>query len=96
MRNYIEIGCAPVEEEVAQVGTDDYHLKAHDQCTKYIKLLRSKFGKEPDGAELKIKYFQHDFGTYMEVVCWYDDDKRESVDYAFELEREQPEHWDED
>lgn len=93
MKDYIEIGSSPVNEACAQVGTDDYARKARIECSHFIQALRKKFGEEPDGARLYIKGNPHDFGTYYEVNCEYDDEKSESVDYAFKCEGEGPLTW---
>lgn len=93
MKDYIEIGSSPVEEDCAQVGCEDYSRKARIECNQYIAALRAKFGPEPDGARLYIKGNPHDFGTYYEVNCEYDDDLPESAEYAFKCEGEGPLTW---
>jgi hypothetical protein len=96
MRDFINIGSTPYDEPCAQVGTPDYREKALAECKKFIQLLRKKFGPEPESAELRVKAFPHDFGTYYEVVCFYDTDSQESVDYALRCEGETPATWEED
>ncbi|RLG67554.1 MAG: hypothetical protein DRO11_09995 [Methanobacteriota archaeon] len=95
MFDYIEIGPAPADESCAQVGDPDYSEKALKECRRFIKLIRSKLGPEPEGAELRVKSFSHDFGRYYEVVCYYDSDNEEAMEYAFRCEREAPTTWDE-
>ena len=92
-RDYISIGSSPADEPCAQVGEPDYHIKANKECKKFIELIRKELGKEPDGARLSVKGFPHDFGTYYEVVCWYDDALPDSVEYAFKCEAEAPTNW---
>lgn len=90
-RDYLSIGPVPPEESCQQVGSDHYDpVKANKECKQYIQLLRRAFGDEPDGAKLSIKNFPHDFGTYSEVVCYYDSDKPESIDFAFKCESNSP------
>lgn len=86
MREYLELGPCPPEEDAVQTTDPDYYHKAQAQCGRYIGILRSRFGEEPDGAKLRVRGFQHDFGTYYEVVCYYWNE--EGCDYAFMLERE--------
>lgn len=93
MKDYVEIGASPSDEECAQIGEDNYYSKAKEECTRYIALLRKQFGKEPQGAKLAIKSFAHDFGSYMEVVCYFDKAFPDSVEYAFRCEGEAPETW---
>jgi hypothetical protein len=96
MRDYIEIGSTPCEESCQQVGTASYNATmARKECHAFRDQIRRTLGFEPDGAELRIKGFAHDFGTYHEVVCYYDDEKPESVEYAFRCESDAPINWDE-
>ena len=46
------------------------------------------------GALLDYKGFPHDFGTYYEVVCYYDPARPEAVDYAMRCERQGPATWE--
>jgi hypothetical protein len=96
MRDYIELGPAPCCETPAQMGTADYYEKAPKECRAYINQLRRIFGPEPEGARLSSKSFSHDFGDYREVVVYFDDSYSESIEYAFRLEGDLPEEWDEE
>ena len=51
-------------------------------------------GEEPENAHLAIKSNPHDFGTYYEVVCHFDDDDEEAAKYAYRCESEAPSQWD--
>ena len=96
MRDYITIGSSPSSEDCAQVGTDNYEAQSRQECQAFIAQLRRQFGTEPMLSRLSIKTFPHDFGSYQEVVCYYDDEDEEARDYAFRLESETPEYWDEE
>lgn len=95
-RDYVDIGPAPAGEDCAQVGTDKYYDKAQRECKAFRNQLRRLHGVEPAGARIGIKSNPHDFGTYYEVVCYYDDSIPDSVNYAFKLEGESPELWDDE
>jgi hypothetical protein len=94
MRDYISIGSSPYDEPCAQVGQPDYTRKARAECIRFIQLLRKTFGPEPEGAWLSVKWFEHDFGSYCEVICYYNTDIPASVDYALRCEAETPATWD--
>lgn len=96
MSTYVNIGSTPADEECVQVGSPDYSHRSRKECTAYIHQLRRQFGPEPDGALLTTKSFAHDFGTYREVVCYYDENIAESVEYAFKVENGSPARWDEE
>jgi hypothetical protein len=94
MRDFVYIGSTPCDEPCEQVGSSYNGEKARKECRAFINQLLRMFGPEPEGAELKIKLERHDFGSYPEVVCYFDDEKQESVDYAFKCEGESPANWD--
>lgn len=91
--DYIDIGSSPVDEDCAQVGTENYAPRAREECRKFIELIRTCFGPEPSGAQLTIKANPHDFGAYYEVVCKYDPDNENAVKYAFAVEGDTPTSW---
>lgn len=95
MREYIEIGPSPAEEECVQIGDPNYSKLARAECHRFIDAIRQKLGPEVDGAALRVKSSPHDFGTYMEVVCYYDDDDPISTEYAFDCESNAPQRWPE-
>ena len=94
MKDYFCIGATPSEEDCAQVGTPDYHRKAIAECYRFIQLIRDTLGPEPEGAELRIKAFEHDFGTYHEVVCWFETDNEAAREYAVRCENDAPATWE--
>jgi len=96
MRDYINIGPAPAEEDCAQVGQDNFYERARAEGRAFINLIRRTLGDEPDGALLKLKGFPHDFGTYYEVVCYYEEDNRAAFEYALRCEAEAPYRWDDE
>ena len=94
MKDYFTLGPTPCDEPCAQVGEPNYRATALKECTRFIQLLREKFGSEPEGAWLSAKAFPHDFGTYYEVVVYFNTDRQESVDYALRCEAEMPATWE--
>lgn len=92
----MELGSSPVGEECAQVGTPNYATKAHTECARYRKLLEAKFGEPPGDAYFTIKCNPHDFGSYYEVAIVYDDHEEKEVEFAFHVEANLPETWDDD
>ena len=94
MREYIELASTPYEEECAQVGRPDYRERAVAECNRLRDQLRRQFGEEPDGARLAIKGNLHDFGTYYELVCYYELGLEESIAYAMKCDNEFPAYWD--
>lgn len=93
-RDYLDLGCTPVEENCAQVGKVGYLDRARAECREFIGQLRRQFGPEPVGCKLAVKSNPHDFGSYLSVVVYFDDAIEESITYAFKLEADLPEYWD--
>lgn len=94
MRDYLTLCSTPVDEDCTQLGTENYGTKAQKECKAFINQLRRQFGPEPDGAKLRTKAFPHDFGSYYEVVVYYDTEIKKTIDYAFNIEANLPENWD--
>jgi len=66
--------------------------QGHRGDVRYRNLIREKCGAEPEGARLVIKWSPHDFGTYGELVCEYDNEN--ALDYALHVESGGPLTWD--
>ena len=94
MENYLVLAPAPSEEDCVCVGEDNYMPRARAECQRFIALLRTKFGAESEGARLAVKSFMHDFGDYVEVVCYFDENLPDSVEYALHCEANLPATWD--
>lgn len=95
MQDFIELSATPVGEKCEQVGPNCDYVRMKMECRAFIGQLRRQFGDEPLGAKLAMKSFPHDFGSYYEVVCHFNDDFDVAIDYAYNLENNLPEHWDE-
>lgn len=93
MRDYIELGATPCGEFCADIGDPDYPQKSRAECQRFIALLRKTFGHEPPGAHLETRTFEHDYGTYREVVCYYDEGNEPALEYAMQCESHAPENW---
>lgn len=93
--DYICIGPCPPNEDCAQVGSADYYKRAQIECKAYRKQLIEEVGEPPEGCRLIIKGFEHEFGTYYEVIAKFEEDNEEAVDYALKCESSGPEKWNE-
>ena len=94
MHNSLGIGPSPYEENCAQVGETGYREKALEECARFIRLLRETCGPEPEGASLSVKWFEHDFGGYCEVVCYFTTESHAAVEYAQRCEDHAPATWE--
>lgn len=93
MREYLTLGPVPCDEPCQQVPYEQPGL-AKIECRVYIHQLKRSHGEPPEGAELRIMSNRHDFGTYLEVVVWYDVNDPAAWHYAATLENELPLRWD--
>lgn len=109
MKETIELGSVPYDENCSQVGDPDYWEQIKLETRAYInqlkRLYRNFHGKDlPEDCKLYLKAFDHDFGTYHEVVVSYDmpfdytgfKDQHPAVDAAYWLEANLPANWDEE
>jgi len=95
--DYINLGPTPAGESCAQLGSDDYRNQAKKEMTAYMNQLYRMYPEvaNTSGMKFKIMWFDHDFGSYGEVVIAYLAEE-ELVDKAIEIEHNIPENWDEE
>jgi hypothetical protein len=96
MRDYLNIGATPADETCEQLGPNYDPMKARAECNAFAKQIIRQFGEPPFGADIRVKSFTHDFGTYQEVVIWFMDDIEETIDYAYKVENEVAATWDDE
>ncbi len=94
MRDELYIGCSPSDEDCASCGTSGYFERAAKELGAFISQLRRVFGVEPAGCRLKVKWERHSFGEIGGVFCVYDTDYPDTVRYAYRVEEECPDYWD--
>lgn len=63
----LDLGCTPCDEECAQVGTENYGVRARKECNAYIRQLIRMYGSD-EQLILKVRSNPHDFGNYHTVV----------------------------
>ena|SRR5690606_24506419 len=87
MLDYIHLSqTTPCDEPCAQVGTDDYMHNARIEVRVYIDQLKRAFGNNPEGSFFKIAHCPHDFGTYLDIRFYYDDEDQAHVKYMMMIE----------
>lgn len=96
--DYHTLGPVPADENCAQVGRDDFRKQAIIEMDVYIDQLWRLF---PEAQDKRVwfskKWFEHDFGQYGEVVAKWNDEDTEATNYVFDvIDRNLPEHWDEE
>jgi hypothetical protein len=91
MRDYYEIGATPIDEPCAATGEEDYSRRARMECRALINQLYRQLPHDAaDFIELRIKAHGHDFGTYYEVVAYFDDEDRRAESLAMQAGDELP------
>jgi hypothetical protein len=94
MIDYVSLGTAPVDEDCDCVGKGYDMQKARADGRRYIQQLLRTFGPCPDGCSYRIVVQHHDFGDYIDVVCQFDDAVEGAMDFAYRVEDEAPQKWD--
>ena len=94
MKNFEVVGSSPIGEHCVQVERDSNYLPAMmAECRRYKALLEKLFPCCA-GARFAVQTFEHDFGTYAEVVVHYDDDNKVAEEFALKVIDNQPETWE--
>jgi hypothetical protein len=89
--DFIYLGSCPTDEPALPAGSP--RKEQMDQCKLYIDLIEFECGPTPEGTWLTVKWENHEFGSYAEVVCWYDGDNETAREYAFGCEANSPRRW---
>lgn len=92
----INIGAVPTSENCAQVGSIDHEARSIRECRVFRRMLE-RIKPVPQGvnAQYRVKAFAHDFGSYREVCVQYDANDAAATDFAYGVEADTPERWDE-
>jgi len=97
MRDYLYLGSAPCDENCVQVDPKvDYLPALRAECLRYQELLEKIFTSIPDGCSFFVKSQGHDFGEYCEVCVRFDDDDEDQCEFAYFVEANIPNKWDDD
>lgn len=87
MRDYLHIGPTPAEEECASSTDPRFDVANRAECMAYRAALERFYGEPPNEASYGIKGQLHEFGTYREVVIYYNPDDEAEAAYAFNVEQ---------
>lgn len=95
MKDYIDLGPTPCDEDCAQVGSPTYKQDSNKETWRYLNGLLKFFGEPPGEAFFYIKSNPHDFGSYSSVVIYFHPDNKEELDFAIKVEQNLPATWEE-
>lgn len=90
MRDYLTLGPVPADEDCQQIGSPEYD---YDKDTADLRRYKAMLEQRWPEGRFAIKSFPHDFGTYREVVVYFDTEEEDPL--AFEVEANLPQMWDE-
>jgi hypothetical protein len=80
--DYLNVGA----NGFAQVGDPEYFRKNKIEMSYLLELVKSKFPVPEELSSLEcyfsVKSFPHDFGTYHEIVLYYDDTVIDEWEYS--------------
>jgi len=96
MKDHLYLGPVPYAENCSQLGSENFVYKSTIECEAYINQLKRMFPSPQKDNYFKIKWNNHDFGMYPEVIVYYDNEDSDSADFALNAERNGPEFWDEE
>ena len=92
MRDFLTLGPTPSGESCEQVGEGYDRGHAVAECRTFVRQLQRLWPETSFG----VKGFPHDFGTYLEVVVWFDTSEKEEREAAYDVVNATPENWDEE
>lgn len=96
MRDVMELGPVPYEEDCEQLGPNYDSGKARRECEAFIRQLTRLFGQPPEGVYFKVTSSRHDFGTYHEAGISYNTNSDTQCEWAYNVENNTPATWDDE
>jgi len=93
--DFLYLGPVPCDENCAQVGEPDYRRISSIEMEAYIEQIHRIFPEiEDSNVVIRKKWFNHDFGSYGEVIAVYDEDDKSAYELALNIEYNLPFKWD--
>jgi hypothetical protein len=86
----------PLDEPCAQVGSENYIRNSRKEAQAFINQIMRKHGNPPKGVMLTTKSNPHDFGSYLDVVIRFDEDDEVASGYAYGVENDPSNEWDDE
>lgn len=101
MKFELELGPCPSNVDAVQLTDNgDSAEQMRRQCLAWKEQLRRELQKNPEfrdcQVKLRVKGFEHDFGTYYEVVASCDDADERAIEAILWLEENAPSKFDDD
>jgi hypothetical protein len=97
MRDFLDLAPVPIDEPCAQVGPGDYMPRMRSECKAFVSQLERAFPEAvAAGVYFRIRSNPHDFGSYLEVQAVFDDEDEAQTEWAYTIENEIPEAWDDE
>lgn len=97
MENFIYQNCTPTDEPCIQGGGDTEFQKL--EARAMIQQIERTFGPGPEGFYIRINKNYHEAGMYLDLKLYFiepkDEEESPSLDFAFKLDADWPQKWDE-
>ena len=92
--DHLDLGSAPSDEDCAQLGRDNYEVRAKRECRALVNQLKRLCGAPPPNTRFRIMANPHDFGIYYSVVIDFDPNDQDAAAYAYRCDEASPSQWD--
>jgi porphobilinogen deaminase len=98
MRDYLDLAPTPIDEPCAMVEkTGDYLPRMRAECRAFVHQLERTFPEALEaGCSFRVKSNAHEFGSYLEVQVCFNDNDEHMTHWAYMIEAELPELWDDE
>jgi porphobilinogen deaminase len=98
MRDYLDLAPTPIDEPCAMVEkSGDYLPRMRAECRAFAHQLERTFPEALEaGCSFRVKSNAHEFGSYLEVQVCFNDNDEHMTHWAYMIEAELPELWDDE
>jgi len=94
--DYLGFGTTPIAENCAQLHCDNYRYseylkRARQEARAFIEGIKKTLNP-PDSVYFRICTCPHDFGSYIEVRMYWENEEGE--EWVYNFESHEPETWE--
>gem|GEM_PF-1429163 len=93
--DYIELSSTPNNEDCIGVNENNALTLMRIEARTYIKQLKRVYGINPEGTTFIIHRNEHDFGPYLDIRFYFNDDNLKHTEYAIRLD-DGCDYWDDE
>lgn len=92
MKDFYDFGTTPFDEDCVQVSSKvEYMTRMRDEASRMLAICKKLW----PSLFWSIQSNPHDFGSYLTLRCYYDDENEEQTKAFYDADNNWPSTWNE-